>query len=366
MDGAEPQGDALDWKQRVVARGWGAPTWPVEYGGGGLSPGAAKILQQEMSRIAAYNPVALGLGLSMIGPTLLDYGTPEQKQRHAPPIARGELRWCVGYSEPGAGSDLASLTTRAEDKGDHYQINGQKVWTSGAHYADWCGALVRTDPNVKKHDGISFMLINMRQPGVEARPIKLIAGASSFCETFFDDAWASKDDLLGELNKGWSVGKRLLQHERSSQTAPNLSLAAKIGPLQDLAKRYLGTDSQGRVADHDLRMRLTDHLMNSKVHALTVARAEAEAKGGGGPTNAVSVLKSAATVVSQTRFELAVEIMGMNGLGWEGEGFSPEELQTTRDFLDGKARSITGGTFEIQRNIIAKRILGLPDATPSA
>ncbi|HEX2560775.1 acyl-CoA dehydrogenase family protein, partial [Phenylobacterium sp.] len=189
-EGGEIDSDLALWKKRIGEKGWATPTWPKEYGAGGLSPAQARVLQQEMARAGAFNPLTFGMGITMIGPTILDYGTEAQKRQHIPPIVRGEVRWCVGYSEPGAGSDLASLQMRCEDAGDHWVINGQKIWTSGAQWSDWCGALVRTDPTAKKHDGISFILIDMHQPGIETRPIKLIAGASPFCETFFTDAVA--------------------------------------------------------------------------------------------------------------------------------------------------------------------------------
>jgi alkylation response protein AidB-like acyl-CoA dehydrogenase len=363
MDGPAPEGDVLAWKQRMGARGWGTPTWPAAYGGGGLSPQKARVLQQEMSRIGAFNPLMAGMGVTMIGPTILDYGTEAQKRRHIPPIVRGDVRWCVGYSEPNAGSDLASLQMKCEDGGDHWIINGQKIWTSGAQWSDWCGALVRTDPTVKKHDGISFLLIDMHQPGVTVKPIALIAGASPFCETFFTDARAEKDAVLGELNVGWTVGKRLLQHERASQTGS--AMGGRSAPLQDIAKRYVGLDAEGRLSDSDLRTRLARHLMDAKAHGLTLARAQAEARGNADPGNAASVLKNSATVVAQTRAELTLEIMGAGGLGWEGEGFAPEELESVRGWLGGKAMSIYGGSSEIQNNIISKRILGLPDTTAS-
>jgi alkylation response protein AidB-like acyl-CoA dehydrogenase len=242
-------------------------------------------------------------------------------------------------------------------------VNGQKVWTSGAQWSDWCGALVRTDPVAKKHDGISFLLIAMRQAGVEARPIPLIAGASPFCETFFTDAVAPKDDLLGELNKGWSVGKRLLQHERASQTSA--SAGGKSTPLQEIARRYLEVDADGRIADADFRRRLTGHLMDARAHGLTLARAMAEAKGNNDPGNAASVLKNSATHVAQARAELTLELMGAQGLGWEGDDFAADEIEAVRAWLWGKAMSIYGGSAEIQNNIISKRILGLPETTQS-
>src|SRR5436190_15009213 len=252
--------DLAAWRKAIGKKGWATPTWPAEYGGGGLSTKQARVLQQEMSRAGAFNPLMFGMGITMIGPTIMDYGTEAQKQKHLPPIVRGEVQWCVGYSEPNAGSDLASLQTKCEDNGDHWLINGSKIWTSGAQYSDWCGALVRTDPSAKKHEGISFLLLDMHQPGVETRPIPLIAGASPFCETFFTDAVAPKDALLGQINVGWTVGKRLLQHERASQTGA--MGGGRQTPLEDIAKTYVGVDAAGRLADLDLRNRLTQHLMD--------------------------------------------------------------------------------------------------------
>ena len=363
MEGEKPQGDVLLWMNRMGEKGWGTPTWPAEYGGGGLSGQQARVLQQEMAKIGAFNPLTFGMGVTMVGPTILDYGTEEQKRKHIPPIVRGEIRWCVGYSEPNAGSDLASLQTKAVDAGDHWTITGQKTWTSGAQHSQWCGALVRTDSKAKKHDGITFMLIDMQQAAIETRPIALIAGASPFCETFFNDARAEKDAVLGELNVGWTVGKRLLQHERASQTGA--ANGPRATPMQDIAKRYLDLDAAGRIADTDLRTRLTQHLMDAQVHRLTLARAAAESKGASGATNAASVLKNSATNVAQTRAELTLEIMGHQGLGWEGEAFSKDEIESVRSWLGGKAMSIYGGSAEIQNNIISKRILGLPDNTQS-
>jgi alkylation response protein AidB-like acyl-CoA dehydrogenase len=352
------------WRERLAAQGWGAPTWPQEYGGAGLSHPQAKVLNQEMDRIGAFNPIPLmaGMGVTMVGPTVLEYGTEEQKARHLPGIASGEVRWCLGLSEPNAGSDLASLATKAVDNGDNFILNGQKIWTSGADISQWCGALVRTDPNAKKRDGISFVMLPMDQSGVETRPIKLIAGASPFCETFFNDAVAEKRDLLGELNDGWSVVKRLLQHERQSQTGSR-GAGAKSEPLQEVAKRYVGVDGEGKLKDTDLRLRLADHLMASKAHGLTIGRITAEARGNVEVSAAASILKNSATSVAQTKAELTLEIMGAQGLGWEGAEFSEQELSSVREWLGGKAMSIYGGSFEVQNNIISKNILGLPETT---
>ena len=361
MGGLKPTGDHLVWKQRMADKGWGTPTWPKQYGAGGLTPAEARVLGQEMDRIGAYNPM-VGMGLSMFGPTLLEYGTEAQKQRHIPSIVKGDLRWCQGYSEPGAGSDLASLTTKCEDAGDHWKINGQKIWTSGAQYADWCFCLVRTDTS-KKHEGISFVLINMHQPGVETRPIKLIAGSSPFCETFFTDARAEKDDMIGPYNGGWTVGKRLLQHERSGQGGSRMTGGASIS---DLAKKYVGVDVQGRIADSDLRTRLTANQMDARAHALTIERVRLESKGNVNPSAATSIMKNSGTWIGQTRAELLLEIMGGQGLGWEGEAFAKDELEAVRGWLSGKAWTIFGGSQEVQSNIVSKRILGLPDTTQSS
>lgn len=360
-----PQGDARLWQERLAEKGWGAPTWPKEYGGAGLSQPEARIIGEEMNRLGAVNPIPMlaGMGVTMVGPTLLEYGTEDQKRRHLPGIASGEIRWCLGLSEPNAGSDLASLTTKAEDHGDCWIVNGQKTWTSGADRSQWCGALVRTDPNVKKHDGISFVMLKMDQEGVRTRPIRLIAGASPFCETFFTDARAEKDDLLGNLNEGWSVVKRLLQHERQSQTGSRGEGAGAPAPLQEIAKRYVGTDDEGRLRDTDLRSRLANHLMDVRAHSLTISRITVEARGNVEVTAVASILKNSATVVSQERAELMLEMMGGQGLGWEGDGFTANELETVRGWLSGKAMSIYGGSYEIQKNIISKNILGLPETT---
>jgi alkylation response protein AidB-like acyl-CoA dehydrogenase len=360
MGGEKPQGEAAAWKKAMGEKGWGVPTWPKAYGGGGLSPQQARVLAQEMERIGAYNPIG-GMGVSMFGPTLLEYGTEDQKQRHIPPIVKGELRWCQGYSEPGAGSDLASLQTKCEDAGDHWVVNGQKIWTSGAQYADWCFCLVRTD-TTKKHEGISFVLINMHQPGVEARPIKLIAGSSPFCETFFTNARVEKNDMVGPLNGGWTVGKRLLQHERSGQGG-NRMIGGGAASVPDLAKTYVGVDEQGRIADPDLRTRIAKHMIDARAHVLTLKRAQEEAKGNLNPSATTSVMKNSGTWIGQERAELTIEIMGAQGLGWDGEAFSKEERDAVRSWLSGKATTIFGGSQEIQANIVSKRILGLPDTT---
>ncbi|MEL6661686.1 MAG: acyl-CoA dehydrogenase family protein [Pseudomonadota bacterium] len=351
--------DSKLWLERMAEKGWTAPTWPAEYGGGGLSKAQARVLEQEMRRIRARPPL-FSFGLWMFGPALLEFGNDEQKKRFIPDIVHGKTRWCQGYSEPGAGSDLAGLQTKAEDKGDHYLINGQKVWTSYADQADWIFCLVRTSSE-KKHEGISFMVFDMSSEGVEARPIKLISGSSPFCETFFTDVKVPKDQLIGQVNGGWPIAKRLLQFERSSISAGGFGGTGGSGILgpEEYAKQHIGTDETGRVADGDLRGRITDHKMYAKAFSLTVQRSTEQAKAGQEVGHTASILKYAAAKMNQERHELLIEALGTDGLGWDGEGFDPTALKATRGWLRSKGNSIEGGTSEINLNVIAKRVLGL-------
>jgi len=355
-----PNPEAKLWLDRMAAKGWTAPTWPREYGGGGLSNSQARVLQQELGRISA-RPALMSFGIWMLGPVLLEYANEEQKKEHLPKIVRGEIRWCQGYSEPGAGSDLAGLRTQAVDKGDHYLLNGQKVWTSYADQADWIFCLVRTD-NTKKHEGISFMLFDMSSPGVEARPIKLISGASPFCETFFTDVKVPKTNLVGKLNGGWDIAKRLLQYERQNISAGGFGGGGGNGAydLEHAALEHVGADG-ARIADPDLRARICAHKMEARAFTLTVRRAEEEAKQGKGPSAATSIIKYAAAKINQDRTELMVEALGTQGLGWQGQSFKPNELAATRALLRAKGNSIEGGTSEVNLNVIAKRVLGLMD-----
>ena len=351
--------DAKVWLDRMAARGWTAPTWPKEYGGGGLSFEENKILQQEMASIKALPP-STGMGLSMIGPTLLEFGTEDQKQRHLPRIVSGDVRWCQGYSEPGSGSDLASLQTRAVLEGDHFVINGQKIWTSGAQYADWMFALVRTDPNAPKHEGISFVLLEMKQPGVTVKPIQLISGSSPFCETFFDNALARREDLVGELNKGWTVGKRLLQYERSASSVRTRKKGKPVNSYALIAKKYLG-ESDGRVADEEAREKITQQTMMEKSLQLTIQRVTEESQSGKAPGATTSIFKMVGSTLAKEGSSLKSELRGISGIGWDGDGFDEDEIESARGWLRDRAVTIYGGTNEVQMNIISKRVLGLPD-----
>lgn len=358
--------DARGWLKAMASRGWTAPMWPKEYTGGGLSPAEARVLAEEMGRIKAVAP-SQGMGLTMIGPTLLEFGTEEQKQRHIPKIVSGEVSWCQGYSEPGAGSDLASLQTKAVIDGDNFVINGQKIWTSGAQYADWMFALVRTDPDASKHEGISFVLLDMHQPGVTIKPIQLISGSSPFCETFFDNAIAKREDLVGEMNRGWAIGKRLLQYERSgigglsgggrNQRKPGTK---RVNEFAELAKQYSG-ENDGKVADQGYRERILNHSMTERAFQLTAMRAAQENQSGRTPGEATSIFKLVGSSLAKDGAELKSTLMGSQGVGWQGEGFSSAELETTKNWLSSRAVTIYGGTNEVQMNIISKRVLGLPD-----
>jgi acyl-CoA dehydrogenase len=345
------------WLDAMASKGWTVPTWPKEYGGGGLSKEEAKVLAEEMRRIRARPPVQ-SFGIWMLGPALLKYGTHEQKLEHLPPIARGEIRWCQGYSEPGAGSDLASLKTRCEDRGDHWLVNGSKVWTSYADQADWIFCLVRTDFSATKHNGISFLLFDMASPGVSTKPIKLISGYSPFCETFFDDVKVPKGNIVGELNRGWDIAKYLLTHER--EMIGGMGEGGGQVQLGQLAGRLIGSDADGRLADPMLRGDLARADMDGLAFMLTMERVKDEAKAGQGVGAMSSMLKYYGTELNKRRQELFMSVRGTDGLQWEGA--ESKNGAQPRAWLRSRANSIEGGTSEVQLNIIAKRVLDLPGA----
>ena len=347
--------DSKVWLERMAERGWTAPMWPKQYGGGGLNKAEFKILREEMAALKCRSPLA-SFGLSMLGPVLLEFADEQQKMEHLPKIVKGEIRWCQGYSEPGSGSDLAGLQTRAEDMGDHYLVNGQKVWTSYANHADWIFCLVRTDPTAKKQSGISFLLFDMNDPGVETRPIKLISGSSPFCEVFFDNVKVPKRNLVGQLNGGWTIAKRLLEHERAMIS----DMWSETYSLEGLAKEYLGEQDE-QISDPLLRDRIAQLNMNTQAFQLTLDRATEELKSGKGPGAASAMFKLYGTEQNKSRYEILISSLGAQSLGWSGDGFSRKELGITQEWLRSRGNSIEGGTSEVQLNIIAKRILNLPD-----
>ncbi len=353
--------EVLRWLAVMAERGWTAPTWPKEYGGGGLDKAQAKILAQEMARLRLC-PALVGFGLTMIGPLLLQDGSEEQKRAHLPRIVRGEVRWCQGYSEPGAGSDLAGLQTRAVADGDDFVLNGQKIWTSFADLADWMFLLVRTDPQAEKHAGITFLLMDMSSAGVSVKPIKLISGTSPFCETFLADVRVPRANVVGRVNGGWPIAKALLGFERSmiADLFHEERPEGKGDPLVALARRSI-PESETTIADASVRERLTRIRMEEICLQLTLSRSRDSVKAGHRPGPETSIFKYAATELNKRRNELVMSILGPQGLGWEGPGFDDRELRATRDWLRSRGNSIEGGTSEIQLNIIAKRVLGLPD-----
>ncbi len=301
--------------------------------------------------MSAPNPLS-GSGKATIGPLILEMGTEDQKQRHLPPIVRGEIRWCQGYSEPGAGSDLASLQTRAEDHGDYYLINGSKIWTSNAYMSDWMFCLVRTDPAANKHEGISFMLLDMADPGLTVNRIELINGDREFCQVFFDNVKADKTDLIGREDEGWGIAKRLLQFERSA--VGDGDLIPRSDSLPELLAKYAPDD----VARRD---RVLTIEMHRAAYELTQRRSVEEQKTSGTPTYATSTFKHLSTQLESMSLDETVSLMGFQGVGWTTGQFKREEIAATRKMLLSKGYLIAGGSSEVQLNVIAKRVLGLPD-----
>lgn len=358
--------DSKLWLERMAAKGWTTPTWPKEYGGGGLNKEENLVLLQELQNIGARQALN-SFGISMLGPVLLEYGTHEQKAEHIPKIVRGEIRWCQGYSEPGSGSDLASLSTKAVLDGDHYVLNGAKVWTSYADKADWIFCLVRTDFEAAKHSGISFILFDMQTQGVSTRPIRLISGASPFCETFFEDVRVPARNLVGTLNDGWTIAKRLLQHERTMISGFGLSAKASSRTLDSSSVEGQAMHARGdveKLSDPVLRDEIARYKIDAEAFAFTSQRSMEEAKLNKGPNATSSMLKNYGCELNKRRYELLLQALGTKALGWatqNHEDFSAEDLKVTREWLRSKGNSIEGGTAEIQLNVIAKRVLGLPD-----
>lgn len=348
-----------NWVEVITERGWYVPHWPVEYGGAGLDQEHVAVLRSELR--AARAPVESPTGVRLIGNTLVEFGTEAQKRQHLPGIARNETRWCQGFSEPGAGSDLASLQCRAELDGDEYVINGSKIWTSGADTADWIFCLVRTDFDAPKHQGISLILFEMDQPGIEVVPIELIDGTAHFSQVFLDDVRAAADQIVGPLHGGWTVAKRLLQHERNTDSSTTEEVVgASSETLVELVQREVGHHA-GVIADPVIRERLAAHEIDTRALDLTMARAVEEARAGWPGRDVGSVGKFRFADNMKEEQDIAMDAAGSGGLGWEGPGFEPAQLERTREWLFSRAHSIWGGTDEIQKNTIAKRVLGIPE-----
>jgi alkylation response protein AidB-like acyl-CoA dehydrogenase len=350
--------DVIQWRDTMAARGWTAPRWPREYGGGGLSKPEAAILAEEMLALNLRPPL-VGFGLTMIGPLLLQEGSEALKKEHLPRIIRGEIRWCQGYSEPGSGSDLASLATKAERDGDDFVLNGSKIWTSYGEKADWMFILVRTNASGKKQDGITFLLMNMSTPGITVSPIRLISGASQFCQTFLADVRVPAANVVGEIDHGWAIARALLGHERN-MIADLFKERGDSDRLQVLAREVLGADVHGRIQDPLLRDRIARLEIDQACFDDTLLRTRDAAAAGHKPGHESSIFKLYGTELNQRRRDLTVAVLGPQGVGWDGPGFTDGELGAARAWLRSRGNTIEGGTSEIQLNIIAKRVLGLP------
>jgi alkylation response protein AidB-like acyl-CoA dehydrogenase len=353
-----PGDDARQWFERMRDKGWFCPEWPAEYGGGGLSPEYTSVLESELRRLKC-RPPQINLGIWMLGPVLLEFGSEAQKQALLPPMCRGEVRWCQGFSEPNAGSDLASLKTSARDAGDHFVVDGSKIWTSYGDKSDWMYALVRTDLTAPKHEGISLIVLDMRSPGVSVAPIDLISGKSAFCQVFFDSVKVPKSQLIGPLNGGWNLAKRLLQHERKAMSKfGEVSLPTHFH-LMPLIEEFLPEPTTA--AEHALHARAVACAMEEQAYSLTVQRMGEEARAGQDVSGLMSIMKLVHTEQERDKFEILLDAMGYRALEWDEEG-DGRELAITRAWLNSFALTISGGASEVQLNVIAKRVLGLPEA----
>ncbi|MCW2272085.1 Glutaryl-CoA dehydrogenase [compost metagenome] len=354
-----PSADAQLWFERMRDKGWFCPEWPEAYGGAGLSAEQLAVLESEMRRLKC-RPPQINLGVWMLGPVLLEFGSEEQKRALLPPMARGEVRWCQGFSEPNAGSDLASLKMSARDAGDHFVVDGSKIWTSYGDKSDWMYALVRTDTAAPKHEGISLIVLDMRSPGVNPVPIDLISGKSAFCQVFFDGVKVPKHQLIGPLNGGWNLAKRLLQHERKAMSKfGEISLPSHVDLLALLREYLPQPRSQSELV---LQGRAVACAMNERAYDLTVQRMGQAAQAGDDISGLMAIMKLVHTEQERDKFEVLLDLMGGYAMGWQSEAFNDPQLNITRSWLNSYALTISGGASEVQLNVIAKRVLGLPDA----
>ena len=346
----------IAWQKKMHAAGWVGISWPKEYGGRGANLMQQVIFDEEYFRARA--PILPGASaINLLGPTLIQCGTEAQKQRHLPRILAGEERWCQGFSEPGAGGDLASLRTRAVDRGDHFVVNGQKVWTSGAHFADWCFLLVRTDPEAPKHHGISYLLVDMTTPGVTVRPLVLLNGHRHFNEVFFEDVRVPKENLVGELNEGWKVAITTLMFERSG--AGGRDHAAQIARLAELAKQFPSRQEPAWKDSH-IRQQLAQLAIDVKALQVTRLRGLTRRLRGEPPGPEGSILKLFGSELAQRIADFSSTLLGPYATVDAPTEEVPDAARWHQRVLGARQYTIAGGTSEIQRNIIGERVLGLP------
>jgi alkylation response protein AidB-like acyl-CoA dehydrogenase len=346
------------WQRALYDGGWAGLSWPRAVGGRDLGPVEHLIFHEEYHRARAPDLIHLSVGPSLVGPTLISHGEDWQRERFLRPILTGEEVWCQGFSEPGAGSDLAALRTRGELDGDCVVVTGQKVWTSFARYADWCILVVRTDASGPKHHGLSFLLLDMRSPGIEIRPLREMTGEAWFNEVFFDRVRVPLRNLVGELHRGWDVVITTLAHERGS-SAQHARLAVEVERLVELAKRTL---RRGRPASQDplLRQKLAAFATEVAILRMSAYRNAAEIARRGVPGPEGSTLKLLWGDLDQRVKETAVELLGERGLVPAGDPLAVDDGTWAHELLWSRAATIYAGTSEIQRNIVAQRVLGLP------
>ncbi len=356
--------DFLAWHKILGKKGWSAPAWPKEYGGTGWTATQRYIWLEENARAETIPP--LPFGVSMVGPVIYTFGTPEQKKRFLPGILSGDVWWCQGYSEPGAGSDLASLKTRAVREGDHYIVNGQKTWTTLGQHADWGFFLVRTDPSAKPQEGISFLLIDMKSPGVSVRPIRMLDGGFEVNDVFLQDVKVPVDQRIYEENKGWTCAKFLLAHERAGIAGVARS-KRNVERLKSIAASETGDDGRTLLEDEDFRRKLAELEIDLAALEMTELRVLAREQAGKGPGPESSLLKIKGTEIQQRLTELTLEAVGNYAQPYTRDlpqsnefAIGPEYSRAAAPvYFNWRKASIYGGSNEIQRNIIAKMVLGL-------
>ena len=352
------RGDAIkEWRKRLASKGWIAPHWPKEYGGAGMTPGEQFIFNEEMAESRA--PAVGGMGVQMIGPTLILYGTDEQKAEHLPKITSGEVTWCQGYSEPGSGSDLASLQTRAVRDGDDYVINGQKIWSSGAHRADWMFMLTRTDPDAPKHRGISMLLLDMKSPGITIQPLIDMSGNHVFNQEYFDNVRVPVKNRVGEENRGWYVGATLLDFERSNIGA-SIGLKNTVADLVRYAREAKDSTGKPLYLNDSLRLELAERAIEAEIARLFSYRIVSIQKRGQVPNYEASVNKMYRSEVQQRVARAATRMLGMYGDLDRGSPYAVQRGRWAHSYVSSVSATIAAGTSEIQRNVIATRGLGLP------
>jgi alkylation response protein AidB-like acyl-CoA dehydrogenase len=348
-----PPAELMPWYHTLSRKGWIAPHWPKQYGGMGATLNEQIIMTEELARVGA--PGLPVQGLNHIGPILMEFGNEAQKAKHLPPIVDGSVIWCQGYSEPGAGSDLASLATRAALEGDHFVVQGQKIWTTWGHHADWMFALVRTDPKAEpRHAGISFILIDLKTPGIRIRPIRTIAGDDEFSEVFFDGAVVPAENLVGALNDGWRIANALLGHERLGTSNPQFALMA-LESIKTMAR------ATGVIADAAFQDRLAAAGINVTTLAALFSHAVELTNKKQSPGPESSIIKIFASELLQSLNELLIEAAGGHALAVKPVMTEFGEVDVAASYFQARRVTIYGGSSEIQRNVVARRVLNLPN-----